>query len=49
MKTVILLRPLINLSGHSMIGSVQGQAGLCFEQPDLVGGVYVHGRRVGTR
>ena len=32
-----------------MPGSVQGQAGSCFEQPGLVAGVPACGRGVGTR
>ncbi|PKU34435.1 dna replication licensing factor mcm4 [Limosa lapponica baueri] len=35
--------------GGPIPGSVQGQAGWGFEQPDLVGGVPAHGRGIGTR
>jgi len=35
--------------GCPLPGSVQGQAGPGFEQPDLVEGVPVHGGEVGTR
>ena len=35
--------------GCPLPGSVQGQAGWGFEQPDLVEGVPAHGRGVGTR
>ena len=34
--------------GCPLPGSVQGQAGRGFEQPDLVEGVPAHGRGVGT-
>ena len=35
--------------GCPLPGSVQGQAGRGFEQPDLVEGVPAHGRGVGSR
>ena len=35
--------------GCPLPGSVQGQVGWGFEQPDLVEGIPAHGRRAGTR
>jgi len=49
MRVVRHWNRLQRIYGCPLSGSVPGQAGQGFEQPDLVEGVPAHGRGVGTR